>query len=109
VSGQAHTGTRLCGRAAACTPGIILVGRRFGTARPTRAVPPPSAAAISCAVGKRSSTVSSIARSTAASAAGEMRLFSARGGWKTLRLAMRCVAVGGAWPVSAWYSVAPRP
>jgi hypothetical protein len=78
-------------------PGITLVAWPNGAT-----FSPLSAAAISSADEKRSSTVSSMARNMAASVADEMDLFKTRGGWNAVRLAMRFVAVGGAWPVSAW-------
>ena len=67
-----------------------------------------SARAISAAFGQRNPRFSSIAFRTACSVLGLMREFQFRGGRNCSGSAIRSVAVGGACPVSEWYSVAPR-
>lgn len=102
-STQTHVGTCLRGTTADSALGITFVAPGLVTTdRGGDGASLFNAAAISCGVEKRSSTVSSIARSITASTLGEICLFNALGGWNAPRLAMRCVAVGGACPVRAW-------
>ena len=62
----------------------------------------PNACVISVALWKRCSMAICSALRTAVSVAGLTDALTLRGGTNESGVAMRCVAVGGAWPVNEW-------